>query len=88
MYLVEGFQRRTTQATTEMREFLEGSVMVKGGGTDVYDVFVNDPGNREQEEIKKVLTMDPQKDQYFGIWDCVFDEINLKVIGDSVFEIS
>ena len=68
------------QATTAMvRESLNGSVVLKGGGTAVYDVFVNDPGNRKQEEIKKVPAMDPEKDQYFGIRDCVFDEINLKV---------
>ena len=77
MYLVEGFQRRTTQATTDPREFLKGSVVVKGGGNAVYDVYVNDPGNREHKQIKKVLAMDP--DRYFGIRDGICDELNLKV---------
>lgn len=64
MYLVERFRRRTqaTQATTDLREFLKGSVVVKGGGTALYDMFVNDTGNQKQEEIKKVLAMDPGKD--------------------------
>lgn len=85
MFLVEPFHRRRTQGipgtSTDqaqgVREFLKGSVVIKGGGNAIYEVYINDPGNRDPKHVDKVLDM--QCDHHFGIRNGMCDSLNLRV---------
>ncbi|XP_030833814.1 uncharacterized protein LOC115921019 [Strongylocentrotus purpuratus] len=82
MFLVEAFHQRRTQGTSTdqaqgVREFLKGNVVIKGGGNAIYDVYINDPGNRDPKQVEKVLAM--SCDQHFGIRNGICDELNLRV---------